>query len=50
MAPGVNGTNNGEKPVKAAAKTAAKTAANSSFGANMPLMSSAFDTAWAEAA
>ena len=30
-----------EKPVKAAAKTAA----NSSFGANMPLMSSAFDTA-----
>ncbi|MEO7056459.1 MAG: hypothetical protein ABI281_00180, partial [Caldimonas sp.] len=46
VAPGVNGTN-GEKPVKAAAKTAA----NSSFGANMPLMSSAFDTAmWLSAA
>ena len=30
-----------DKPVKAASKTAA----NSSFGANMPLMSSAFDTA-----
>ena len=36
-----NGSNGSEKPVKAAAKTAA----NSSFGANMPLMSSAFDTA-----
>ena len=36
-----------DKPVKAAAKTAA----NSSFGANMPLMSSAFDTAmWLTAA
>jgi hypothetical protein len=51
VAPGVNGNNsNGnssEKPVK----TAAKTAANSSFGANMPLMSSAFDTAmWLTAA
>jgi hypothetical protein len=35
------------KPVKAASKTAA----NSSFGANMPLMSSAFDTAmWLSAA
>ena len=45
MAPGVNGINNGEKPGKAAAKTAA----NSSFGANMPVMSSAFDTAWVEA-
>lgn len=33
------------------AKHAAKTAANSSFGANMPLMSSAFDTAmWLNAA
>jgi len=46
VAPGVNG-NNGDKPVKAVAKTAA----NSSFGANMPLMSSAFDTAmWLSAA
>jgi hypothetical protein len=45
VAPGVNG--NTDKPVKAAAKTAA----NSSFGANMPLMSSAFDTAmWLSAA
>ena len=36
-----------DKPVKAAAKTAA----NSSFGVNMPLMSSAFDTAmWLSAA
>jgi hypothetical protein len=44
VAPGVNGS---DKPVKAAAKTAA----NSSFGANMPLMSSAFDTAmWLTAA
>jgi hypothetical protein len=44
VAPGVNGT---DKPVKAVAKTAA----NSSFGANMPLMSSAFDTAmWLSAA
>ena len=40
-----------EKPVKAAVKTAAKAAANNSFGANMPLMSSAFDTAmWLTAA
>ena len=37
---------NVEKPVKPA-----KTAANSSFGTNMPLMSSAFDTAmWLTAA
>jgi hypothetical protein len=44
VAPGVNAA---DKPVKAAAKTAA----NSSFGANMPLMSSAFDTAmWLTAA
>jgi hypothetical protein len=36
-----------EKP----AKPAAKTAANASFGMNMPLMSSAFDTAmWLTAA
>ena len=36
-----------DKPVKPAAKTAA----NSSFGMNMPLMSSAFDTAmWLNAA
>ena len=49
MAPGVNGNekNIDGKPVKAAAKTAA----NSSFGANMPLRSSAFDTAmWLSAA
>ncbi|MEP7300742.1 MAG: hypothetical protein ABI699_04380 [Caldimonas sp.] len=47
MAPGVNEKNGDSKPVKAAAKTAA----NSSFGANMPLMSSAFDTAmWLSAA
>ena len=49
MAPGVNGNEKSidGKPVKAAAKTAA----NSSFGANMPLMSSAFDTAmWLSAA
>jgi len=38
-------TNGSEKPVKAS-----KSAANGSFGANMPLMSSAFDTAWADAA
>jgi hypothetical protein len=45
VAPGVSG--NTDKPMKAAAKTAA----NSSFGANMPLMSSAFDTAmWLTAA
>ncbi|MEO8080516.1 MAG: hypothetical protein ABI641_08300 [Caldimonas sp.] len=45
MAPG-NGNGNGDKPLKVA-----KTAANSSFGANMPLMSSAFDTAmWRSAA
>ena len=47
VAPGANGnagntgSNGNDKPVKAVAKTAA----NSSFGANMPLMSSAFDTA-----
>ena len=36
-----------DKPVK----TAAKSAANGSFGMNMPLMSSAFDTAmWLNAA
>jgi hypothetical protein len=36
-----------EKP----AKPAAKSAANSTFGMNMPLMSSAFDTAmWLNAA
>jgi hypothetical protein len=36
-----------EKPAKAAAKSAA----NSSFGMNMPMMSSAFDTAmWLNAA
>jgi hypothetical protein len=36
-----------EKPAKAASKNAAK----SSFGMNMPLMSSAFDTAmWLNAA
>jgi hypothetical protein len=36
-----------EKPAKAAAKNAA----NASFGMNMPLMSSAFDTAmWLNAA
>ena len=45
VAPGTN-TAGSDKPVKAA-----KTAANSSFGANMPLMSSAFDTArWLTAA
>jgi hypothetical protein len=44
VAPGTQHVN-GDKPVKAA-----KTAANSSFGANMPMMSSAFDTAWIEAA
>ncbi len=44
MAPGANG--NTGKPLKVA-----KAAANSSFGANMPLMSSAFDTAmWLSAA
>ena len=47
MAPAANGVSTGEKP----AKPPAKTAANSSFGANMPLMSSAFDTAmWLSAA
>ena len=46
VAPGVNDKSI-DKPVKAASKTAA----NSSFGANMPLMSSAFDTAyWLSAA
>jgi hypothetical protein len=44
---GASSVNGNEKPVKAAAKTAA----NGSFGANMPLMSSAFDTAmWLTAA
>jgi len=39
-----------EKPAKAV-KPAAKNAANSTFGMNMPLMSSAFDTAmWLTAA
>ena len=47
MAPATQNVNGSEKPVKAAAKTAA----NSSFGANMPMMSSAFDTAlWLTAA
>jgi hypothetical protein len=47
VAPGVNEKSSIDKPVKAAAKAAA----NSSFGANMPLMSSAFDTAmWLSAA
>ena len=47
MAPGAQSVNGNDKPVKAAAKTAA----NSSFGANMPLMSSAFDTSmWLSAA
>ena len=46
MAPGVNDKSIG-KPVKAAAKAAA----HGTFGANMPLMSSAFDTAmWLSAA
>ncbi len=36
---------------KTAAKAASKSAANASFGMNMPLMSSAFDTAmWLSAA
>jgi hypothetical protein len=49
VAPGVsnNNGNGADKPVK----TVAKTVANSSFGANIPLMSSAFDTAmWLTAA
>ena len=47
MAPGVSNDKSIDKPVKAAPKTAA----NSSFGTNMPLMSSAFDTAmWLSAA
>lgn len=46
VAPGVNDKSD-SKPVKAVSKTAA----NSAFGANMPLMSSAFDTAmWLSAA
>jgi hypothetical protein len=46
VAPGTQNASGSDKPVKAA-----KTAANSSFGANMPLMSSAFDTArWLTAA
>jgi hypothetical protein len=41
-----------EKPVKAAAKAAAKSAAAAAtFGMNMPMMSSAFDTSmWLNAA
>lgn len=41
-----------EKPAKAAAKTTAKSAtAASTFGMNMPMMSSAFDTSmWLNAA
>jgi len=47
VAPGVSNDKSIDKPVKAASKNAA----NSSFGANMPLMSSAFDTAmWLSAA
>jgi hypothetical protein len=46
VAPGAQSVNGSGKPVK----TSAKGAANSSFGAHLPLMSSAFDTAWAEAA
>jgi hypothetical protein len=43
VAPGTQNVNGSEKPVKAAA--------NGSFGANMPMMSSAFDTArWLTAA
>jgi hypothetical protein len=46
VAPAAGSVNGSEKPVKTA-----KTAANSTFGANMPLMSSAFDTAmWLSAA
>jgi hypothetical protein len=42
----------GDKPVKAAAKAAAKSAAAAAtFGMNMPMMSSAFDTSmWLNAA
>jgi len=47
VAPGVSEKVGGEKSVKAVSKAAA----NSSFGANMPVMSSAFDTAmWLSAA
>ncbi|MEP6740031.1 MAG: hypothetical protein ABJA61_06605 [Caldimonas sp.] len=46
MAPAAGSVNGTEKPAKTV-----KTAANSAFGANMPLMSSAFDTAmWLSAA
>jgi hypothetical protein len=45
VAPGAQNVTGNDKPVKTA-----KTAANSSFGAHLPLMSSAFDTAWVEAA
>jgi hypothetical protein len=46
VAPGAQSSSGSDKPVKAA-----KTAANNSFGANMPMMSSAFDTArWLTAA
>ena len=51
VAPDANAFNEAEKPAdEKPVKAAAKTAANGSFGANMPLMSSAFDTAWVEAA
>jgi hypothetical protein len=47
---GGNGTKVGEG-VSSKPKPASKTAANASFGMNMPLMSSAFDTAmWLNAA
>ena len=47
MAPERSNVNGSEQ----AGQGGAKTAANSSFGANMPLMSSAFDTAmWLSAA
>jgi hypothetical protein len=39
------------QPAEKPAKAAAKSAANASFGTNMPLMSSAFDTSmWLNAA
>ena len=36
--------------VKPAVKVAPKNGTNPNFGMNMPLMSSAFDTGWVEAA
>jgi hypothetical protein len=47
-----SGDKTSEKPVKAAAKAAAKSAAAAAtFGMNMPMMSSAFDTSmWLNAA